>query len=316
MKREITLIIALLTTLAWAATGAQANPRTFVSVNGTDNNVCGPTTPCRTFNAAALNTDQNGILTALDSGTYGHITINNAMTVQAAPGVYAALGDGRTGQVTINAKAGDVVVLRNLQLNRVGLPTGIEFYSGGALHIEDCVIAGFETGLLFDPYNSVCNPNVWIEVSGGSCPKLFIKDSIIRRNSTGLEISSVFASIDNCRIENNERGLEVRGIANATVSRSVVAGNTSRGITLGYVAATSVENCTVLNNGTGLEAFSDSVMPGRMYVSNTLIAGNKIGIRAEVNNTGELAGRIYTYGNNRFTSNVTDGQFTTSAQQQ
>lgn len=312
MKREITLIAALLTILMWAAATASAHPRTFVSAAGVDNNTCGPTSPCRTFAAAVLHTDQNGILTALDSGVYGGFTVTNAMTVQAAPGAYAALGDGHgNAQVIINAGASDVIVLRNLQLNLIYAPTGIEFNSGGALHVENSVIAGFKTGIYFGP-SGICNGGS----SGDSCSKLFVKDSFIRRNTVGLALTSAAASIDNCRIENNETGLQVGGVSKVTISRSVVASNSKHGITTDYVSVTSVEGCTVSNNGTGLRIYSTSAGPGWMYVSNTLITGNKIGLRNTQDNQLDSVGTFISYGNNRLYNNETDGEFTYTFKEQ
>jgi hypothetical protein len=114
------LMIALAATLVCAAR-AHALPRTYVSIAGSDANDCSLNNACRTFAGAASKTDQGGVLTALDSGTYGSVTITYSLTVQAAPGIH----------ITNNKDAGI----------RVSGPS-VVFY------VSNTMIAGNATGLL------------------------------------------------------------------------------------------------------------------------------------------------------------------------
>ncbi len=179
MKMTRILLVAFAVAITSAADGLAA-PRTFVSITGADTNACSQTSPCRTFAGALVKTNTSGEIIALDSGIYGNIQIDKSVTVLAAPGVHAAVGDDlKVGTpVTVTAPSNARVVLRNLYITARTLPQmarGIDFITGGALHIENCVIAGFkDVGIRFNGDLAYCD--------GGVCPRLFLKDSFVRGN--------------------------------------------------------------------------------------------------------------------------------------
>src|SRR5688572_15335009 len=110
-QRTLISIAALFVTLIGVAQAQAQSARTFVAVAGSDANDCTFTTPCRTFAGALPNTAPGGEITALDSGVFGVVTIDKAITLQAAPGAHVALGDGTSNTaVTINAATSDVIV--------------------------------------------------------------------------------------------------------------------------------------------------------------------------------------------------------------
>ena len=302
-QKTLVLAAALFVTLICAAqTQAQAL-RTFVAVAGNDANDCTFGTPCRTFAGAVPNTAPGGEITALDSGEYGVVTIDKALTLQAAPGAHVSLGDGTSNSaVTINAGASDVIMVRHLHISRSGSTLrGIDFNSGGALHIESCVVTGFHgPGIQFDAGDG-CSAN--------GCPELFVKDTIMRNNSKGILFSGGSASLDHCRIENNTTGVHVGLQSRVTIRDSVVAGNSSYGLKSEVLADTILENCAVTRNGTGIKASSGGLFVGRFYVSNTLIVGNLTGLLPS-------GGRIISFGNNRLAGNTTNGAFTSTLPQQ
>jgi nitrous oxidase accessory protein NosD len=304
--RTFVLIATLFMTLVCAVqTQAQAL-HTFVAVAGSDANDCTFSTPCRTFAGAVPNTAPGGEITALDSGEYGAVTIDKALTLQAAPGAHVSLGDGRsTSAVTINAGASDVIVLRHLHISRSGsTQRGIEFNSGGtagALHIESCVVTGFpDAGIRFYADNG-CDAN--------GCRKLFVKDTIARNNGKGIHFFGGFASLDHCRIQDNATGVHIEMQSRVTIRDSVVTGNSGYGLRSEVLADTTVENCKVSHNGTGIKAASGGFFIGRFYVSNTLIVGNSTGLAPS-------GGRIISFGNNQLAHNSTNGAFTSTIPQQ
>ena len=123
--------------VCWQGNRARLN-RAPSSRPGNDANDCSPRHALPNLRGAAPKTTAGGEITALDSGTYGVITISKALTIQAAPGVHAELGNGTsTSPVTISVGAPDVVVLRHLHFSarktRAGkTPRGIELLTGGA----------------------------------------------------------------------------------------------------------------------------------------------------------------------------------------
>src|SRR5205807_1357882 len=88
----------------------------------------------------------------LDSGGYGTVTINQAVSLVAPPGVYAGISVFSGTGITVAAGATDVVTLRGLTLNGLGGNYGIDFSSGAALYVQDCVVENFSNyGLLARP---------------------------------------------------------------------------------------------------------------------------------------------------------------------
>jgi nitrous oxidase accessory protein NosD len=307
-QRTLVLIAALFVTLVCVAQ-AQAL-QTFVAVAGNDANDCTFPTPCRTFAGAVPNTAPGGEITALDSGAYGVVTINKALTLQAAPGAHVSLGDGTAASaVTINAGQSDVIVLRHLHISHSGRPSrGIDFTSGGtagALHIESCVVTGFPNAGIRFLADDDCDAN--------GCPELFVKDTIVRNNGRGIYFFGGFASLDHCRIEDNTTGVYVATQSRmVTIRDSVIASNSSYGLFSDVLSATTLENCAVTRNGTGIQASGVGApynFYGRFFLSNTLIVGNTTGLSPG-------GGYIVSFGNNRLNANTTNGSFTSTILQQ
>lgn len=318
-KTTITLIALFVVSLALAAEAQALTPRTFVSSTGNNANDCSFSAPCRNFAGAIPKTSTGGEVTALDSAFYGfEITIDKSITLQAAPGVQAFVGDTRTRRtaVSIDTSESGVVVLRNLYISRARATaqeptTGIRVTRVGSLHIESCVVTGFtEYGIL-----AADNVN-----EGLKSPKLFVKDTIIRNNGTGILLGSVQASIDRSRIENNGTGVSISSqMLGATIRDSLMAGNSDYGLKIEDLlysggAATNVENCVVTNNGTGiysgLVSWNPANDPGPriVFVSHTMISGNDTGLAGN--------GHIRSFANNRLANNGTNGVFTHTLQEQ
>ncbi len=83
------------------------------------------------------------------------------MTIEALPGVLAFIHPpGCTPAVTVNAGSTAIVVLRGLTLS-VGPVHGVQVDSVDTLHVENCVIKGFDlNGIHFN-----------------TAGKLFVKDT-------------------------------------------------------------------------------------------------------------------------------------------
>ena len=224
----------------------------------------------------------------LDSASYRPVTINKAVTVEAArgmsPGINVKTGVG----ITIDAGPSDVVVLRGLSVYGFGGETGIEALNGFVLHVENCVSTGFTVnGLAF-------------RVPGGH---LFVKDSIFRENQHGIHVNEADAraSIDHVRIENTGEGLSVwQGIV--SVRDSVVSGNTTgiQGGSADGEAEVSVENCLVANNQDGIRSVPLGGQVSLVRVANSTITSNQTGL------VQSGAGTLLSRGDNTLEGNTTD----------
>lgn len=325
---SIVALCLLLTSIA----DAQAQ-RTFVSTQGKDSNLCdSPEKACRSISSAITKVQARGEVVVLDSGSYQPFTVNKALTVVAPPGVHAGItAPPDNNGALISTPDADQVILRGLTFNRTGGNaalghSGIVFLASGGLHIENCVINGFDGGIF---------------VGGGG--RLYVKDTVARNNAgSGLVVSSTIGTarvvVDRCRFENNGNGVFCNelGSARLTIRDSIASDNTFAGFsariapTADVVIEINIENCLATGNqAAGIAASnvgSGSAGTTIMSVSNTTIAHNFQGIfcgtggiirvsnatitRNEMGLSVGGDGNILSRGNNTVEANNADGFFT------
>src|SRR5947209_6183923 len=141
--KSLRLAFALL--FLCASAFAQAG-RSFVSAGtGSDANPCTRSLPCRSFGAALATTVAGGEVIALDSGGYGPVSINKAISIVSPAGIYAGITGSvaLTPAVLINAGASDRVVLNGLTLNSTGSHDGIDITAAGSVALINLQITGF-----------------------------------------------------------------------------------------------------------------------------------------------------------------------------
>ena len=263
---------------------AQLN-RSAVSVNGLDTNACTTTSPCRSFAQALTQTNPKGEVIALDSGGFGAVTIDKAVKIVAAPGVYAGIGvtAGVVG-VWVIAGPSDVVVLRGLTLIGAGGSNAIYFSLGGRLYVENCVVENIG--------------NAIVSVYGN----LVVTDTIIRRIFNAIEVYGGKSLVDHVTIS-QVSNIAVQAAQDATLSvrNTVVSdvfpgyfGNAFRAGS-NTTASLNLENCAAFNIGGGVVVSSG----GLIRVSNSVMTANPKGFWI-------LGGLLETYGNNQVRGNGTD----------
>ncbi len=286
--------ISIALSAAWLCANpahAQLN-RTAVSLTGIDADNCSPATPCRTFARAMSQTNSGGEIIVRDSAGYGPFTINKSVTVQAAPGVYAGITATSGNAITISLGPSGKVVLRGLTLEGLGTGArGIDGF-GGVVHIENCVVNGFDFGIVVGGYTATIN------------------DSVVRNNRTiGIIVANAGnrAILEHVQVKNNVTwGVVVQDSARGTIRNSVVTGHT---IGLAAIASgvLNIENTASSHNTTGVAADSG----GTIRASNTFVTDNSSsGLRKDV-------GTFDSWGNNKVRGNLLDtsGAITTVGQQ-
>jgi len=256
--------------------------RTFVSAaTGNDANPCTRTAPCRNFAAAIAQTSSGGEVVVLDSGGYGTVTITQAVSLIAPPGVYAGISVFSGTGITVNAGPSDVVTIRGLTLNGLGGIDGIDFFSGAALYVQDSVFKNLST----DGINA--NPGA----------NLVVEDSLFTRTGNGgVFLQAGSGTIEHCRFEDGGYGVLAGSSSNVVVRDSVASGNQAGFSAQAVNAQLDVENSLATHNDIGLN-------------SNGVIRASETTI--EENTTG-LAGTIVSFGNNRLAGNGFNGSFTST----
>ncbi len=274
------VVLALFVSLGSAAQ-AQAT-RTWVSGVGDDANPCSRTAPCKTFAGAISKTAPGGEINVLDPGGFGAVTITKAITISSEGFEAGVLVSGTNG-IVISAGASDVVVLRGLDIEGLGTGlSGIKLLGAGALHIEKCTVNAFRAGSAL---------GIDIEPTLAGTEQVFIKDTIVRDNGTGSTgggiliapgaSTTIKASLDNVRTENNVFGIKSQDRSTVSVSNSVAAGNTFAGISAvlsgAGPAAVAISRSESVSNGTGVVASGSGAV---VRITNVTVSGNGTGLSA------------------------------------
>jgi hypothetical protein len=306
---------AMLLVSACIATSVHALvSRTFVSGTGSDANPCSITTPCRSFAAALAQTSPSGQIVALDSAGYGPVIVSQAVSIIAAPGVFAAIS-APTGQdaVTVTAAPTDVVVLRGLTISSTGSSVGVRILTAFQVHVESCVFDGIQEGIVFLPSVRMM---------------LFVLDSV-HRNSTFLaHPSSSEGATSMLLIARSAfigQGLDLTDIAKTFVDDSTI----HAGIAVGTGdeltdAVLSINRSTIAGGAYCIEAGGSGARFVEVNVSNSTLSGCDIAIAAYYQSKFRLNGNqitanrvaiqhdlsggvVYSMNNNLRASNVDDG---------
>jgi len=301
--------------LVAAAGDAAAAQRTFVASNGSDLNPCSLPQPCRSFAFAIAQTAAGGEVIVLDSAGYGPVTISQSVSIIAPPGVYAGItaspitGNGGCG-VVVNAPNG-LVTLRGLTINNLGATgDGIQFNSGGALHVENVIVTGFASGLAGLTASLVIPAAIYVVDSAfrgntnganfqaGVNDTISIERVLFERNVTGLHLVNGRAAIRGSSLTGNTYGIDAGTGAVVEVRDSALAGNSAAGIQGTGSAKASVVSSQVTENGTGVLTAGAATV----YVSDSTITRNTTGVNAG-------GGTVVSAGDNRLANNATDGTF-------
>jgi len=280
------------------STLAQAATRTWVSGVGNDANPCSRTAPCKTYAGAMSKTDKDGEISTLDPGGYGSVTITKSVTINgggAGQGYGSILATLNTSGVIVNiTDAADVrktARLNWLDINGAssGLD-GIRFIAGNALHVENSVIDGFtDDGI-----------DVNISNTQTTAAELYLRNNSIRNCAgDGLAITHgnasgvVVASATDLHVGNCGNGVQMLIRSRLTVRGGTFHSNTTAINQTSTNAETTLLNCSITNNTTGIIA---GAAPGIVRISQTLIYGNST----------SLTGNVKSWGNNYIDGNTTN----------
>jgi hypothetical protein len=274
--------------LALPAAQAQAT-RTWVSGAGNDLNPCTRLSPCQTFARAITVTAAGGEISVLDSGGFGAVTINKAITIDGRGALASILASGLgVSAITVNAGANDQVVLRHLSLHGSGTASsGIRFLAGKSLLVEDVDINAFV--------------NRGIEMSTAVTARMNVRNGSITDVPTGVFVTTANGflaqvAIDNLHLTGLTNGLEGAANSRVVISNSVISGNASNGVLASSATSrVTVEGCQITyNNVAGVNA---SVAGSIIRISNNEIYENNAGVAMAAGATVESTGNSRDHGN-------------------
>ena len=267
--RPFVLILLAATIGGFAPQAFAQATRTWVSGVGDDANPCSRTAPCKTFAGAISKTAAKGMISVLDPGGFGAVTITKSITIDGG-GIRGSVLNAGTNGVVVNAGANDVVRLRDISIDGAGTGfNGIRFLAGGALILDSDKIndASSGHGILFEP----------------SAPaRLVVHDSTISNNAGGV------------RAEDKS----VVSIQNTTISSN--SGNGVAAVSGAQPVEITVDKSQVTNNGIGVASAAGIKSHGALasvVVSDNVIMGNENGLMMSG------GADIMSFGSNRVTAN-------------
>jgi hypothetical protein len=246
----LTLSATILAFCAWSGSAQEQATRTWVSGVGDDANPRSRTAPCKTFAGAISKTAAGGEIDALDPGGFGAVTITKAITIDGGGGQVAGILASLTTGIIINAGAGDIVTLRNIQINGAGNGIrGINYIAGLGLIVEHCNISGF-TG-------------DGIHVATAAAANLTVHDTYITHNANGVHLAPTAGAV-------------------AAGFRDVrVEANSGTGFLLGAASAALIDQASVLLNATGITVNAG----GLLFLGNSEVLGNGTGVNVVLGGT-------------------------------
>lgn len=300
--------------LALLSVPAVAQPvRTFVATHGLDTNACSLTAPCRNFAAAVAVVAPGGEVVPLDTGGYGPVSINKAVSLIAPPGIHAAIAPTGTPTMmsAVEVTGPVIVVLRGMFFRGNGALFGIRADAGSTVHVERMTVN------FFNQYGVMA-------VNGSTA---IVDDSTLSENNVnaaayGLNTPGVrnTLAVSRTRLQGGAWGLLVLGNGRASCTDCIASNQSNYGYQAtawyGVLAELLLERCAVthVSNIAGISAESHDVNGGGtalVRVSDSRVSQNHIGLEAMATEGcsgchAQLLSRL----NNVVESNTTDGFFT------
>jgi hypothetical protein len=298
---------ALLLMMASPMAMAQAT-RTWVSGVGDDANPCSRTAPCKTFAGAISKTAAGGVISTLDPGGFGAVTITKSITIDgsAGGGILASLTNG----IIVNAGANDTVSIINLNIDGGGNGlNGIRYLAGGTLNLYNVKIDGFNgNGDVNQGRGVIINPTA-------GALRLHAQGLIVTRSNGGIlsaptGTATVEGDIHNANIAGNTNGIRITDRSSFSVHDSVVTGSKSNGIvvfTTTQAAFLNLLRTELTSNGLTTPTAAGISIEGPFstgFISNAFITDNPTGFRAQT------GGSLVSFNNNAVFGNLVDGTAT------
>ena len=305
-----TLALAVVSMIFTSEAQAQAT-RTWVSGVGDDVNPCSRTAPCKTFAGAISKTAAGGMISVLDPGGFGTVTITKSITIDGA-GTMASILSSSTSGVIVNG-ANVRVVLRNLDIDG-GTPIGpglfgIRFLQGASLQVENVAIRNIIGGA--DPTCIAFFPS--------GTARLFVDNVNISNCGTGSTVGGGIVVkptgggtknvlINNTRVSNSSRGIVFDGNGNTGgMFASVVASNAFVNAGAGILATgpaagggtieLTVSDTSATNNSQGVLVNGASA---DVRLGGSMISGNTTGVSV-------TSGELFSFKNNEIAGNTNNG---------
>ncbi len=267
---------------------------------------CTRAQPCGDFDTAKFATNAGGVISVLDPGDYAlGMVITKSLTIRTEGVDGGATTAPTTGSlIIVQVGASEVVTLEGLHFNGSG---GIQFNSGGQLHVVRCVIN-----------NDNVSGQAGIKFRPNSASKLSVTDTVITNYGSGTGGGIVInpqaggsaqVALERVTVNGNAFGIAADGSntggINMTIADSMIGGNSQDGIIAttpsgGAPIGVYLKNTKSVNNAIGIRSIGPNVT---VRVDGSGVIGNGTGLAAL------SGGALLSAGNNMVQANGANGAF-------
>jgi Right handed beta helix region len=299
IKRSNLIVSFAMLTLTLIGSASAQVTNTYVAVSGSDANPCTISQPCATVTRGVSAVDAGGKVLIIENGDYQQFSIFKSVTVAAANGIHASI-NATVGFAIFNngLQPTDSITISNLNLVALNPDSsGISNFLGGSMFIENCSFYGFKDGV--------------ISLRAG---RTYVTNSTFRKNISGITTSGPppgeeglgRVTVDSCKFEANEMGINAFNRVLMNVRNSTIAGSTTTGLwvrssTANFMGEVIVDNCQINHNTIGILANGTSGGVAAVSLSRSTITRNR---QAGISLQG--MGYAYSFGNNSIFGNNPD----------
>jgi hypothetical protein len=222
------------------------------------------------------------------------VTITKSITLDGGGGQVASVLVAGTNGININAATPATVILRNLQINGLGLPggsspgiNGVAVISASSVIIDRCEIFGFSLR------------GISIENTSGAM-KVFVRNSRIEAGqNNGIVVvpsGSGTAQVeieDSQIVENTNYGIVTTPGTSTSIRNTRISGNGQAGIRLNSGSeVVDLDTVTTDGNGIGIDVEAGTLV----RIANSSVVQNTVGLAIN-------GGTIQSFQNNRIAGN-------------
>jgi len=227
--RGLMAALRLVTALALALmlpTPARAGmDQTWIAAEGVDSGLCLIYLPCRTLAFALDQTAPSGTINVIDSGDYGAVTVDKAITIRSELGQPSMIAS-----ITIKAGANDRVMIQGIDLQGTATALGLAYpYGISVIQAADVLIHNVR----IKDYNAPGTVGSGVYINSQSWTRVTISDCLIFNNTVGVWVTSSgpggahLKAFHSLLLANTESGVRVVGTGNdAWMSNNSMLGST------------------------------------------------------------------------------------------
>jgi hypothetical protein len=198
--------------------------QTWVAAEGVDSGLCLIYLPCATLAFALDQTAPGGTINVIDSGAYGTVTVNKAITIRSELGQPSMIAS-----ITINAAPTDRVMIQGIDLEGTATSLGVAYpYGISVVQAADVLIHNVR----IKDYNAAGTVGSGVYINSQSWTRVTISDCLIFNNTVGVWVTSNgtgahLKAFHSLLLANTESGVRVVGSANdAWMSGNSMLGST------------------------------------------------------------------------------------------